>query len=66
MADDMKGAMFGKERELPMGLRKKELRVADGAGKLDDYPDTAEEITRVQDEEGRKLREHDMPMGYRQ
>lgn len=66
MAEDMKGAMFGHDHELPMGNRKKELRVADGAGGLRDYPDTAEEITRVQDEEAKKLRQHDMPMGYRQ
>lgn len=62
----MKGAMFGHDRSLPMGLKQKELRVAEGAGGLNEYPDTAEEITSVQDKEASKLRSHKMPAGYRQ
>jgi hypothetical protein len=64
--DKMKGAMFGKDRELPMGLKKKDLSVGEGAGELRNYADTAEEITAVQDSSARKLKQHEMPKGYRQ
>ena len=66
MADEMKGAMFGKVRELPMGLKRKEYRVADGAGGLEDYPDTAEEIASVQGKESGMIRGHKMKPGQRQ
>ncbi len=66
MAQKMKDAMFGMDRQLPMGLKRKEMRSVMGAGGLNDYPDTAEEISSVQEKEAAKLRAHPLKPGQRQ
>lgn len=65
MADD-KGAMFGMVREGPMGVKKKEIKKGMGAGSLKNYPDTAPEISSVQDREASKIKGHSLKPGQRQ
>lgn len=51
--------------DFPDGVHVKKFDSADGAGELDRYEDTSEEIQRVQEEGEKQIKRRPMKSGYR-
>lgn len=49
----------------PDGAKVKEMRSAEGAGELNDYPDNEQEVLRDQEGGARKVEREKMKPGYR-
>lgn len=63
--DDMGGEPHTSDMMMKSKNKLKEYRSAEGAGHINDYPDTTEDIHRDQEAGERKMSGHKLKPGYR-
>lgn len=63
--DDFGGYPSNSDEMMDSSVKLKHYKSADGAGEINDYPDTTEEIERDQNHGESKIKKHKQERGYR-